>query len=107
MYKKAIFVLIIVAMLCGSVSAVQISDLGNGVYFFNYYPEMFGHDLSKFLTEHPQLRVVSIAGYDGGLYGHTSGYYVVFENKTPSYMTCYPEPHLYGAIAFNYTCMSV
>lgn len=89
MYKKTIFVLIVVAMLCGSVSAVVISDLGNGVYFFNGYPDRFGSDLSKFLTDHPHQRVVSIAAFDYGGFGETTGYYVVVENKTP-YLTCYP-----------------
>lgn len=107
-----IFVLIVVAMLCGSASAVVITDYGNGVVFFNGYPEQFGSDLSKYLTDHPQQRVVSIAAFDYGACGYTSGYtsgyYVVFENKT-TYLTCHPEPRSYRGdlMAFNYTCVSV
>lgn len=107
MYRKIIFVLIIAMMFCGIVSANQITDFGNGVYFFDGYPEMFGHDLSQFLTDHPQQRVVSIAAFDNAGYGQTSGYYVVFENKTPSYMKCYPGSYHSNLMAYNYTCVSV
>jgi hypothetical protein len=108
-YKKVVVVLIMLAMLCGNVSAVVISDLGNGVYFFDGYPNKFGSDLSQFLTDHPQQRVASIAAYDGGMYGYTSGYYVVLENKTPNYMMCYPisSSHHNESAAYNYTCSLV
>lgn len=110
MYKKMIFVLITAMILCGSVSAVQITDFGNGVYFFDGYPEMFGHDLSQFLTDHPQQRVVSIAGFDYGAWGVTTGYYVVFENKTPNHMTCNPvwNGTSIGTTAIvDYNCVSI
>jgi hypothetical protein len=90
-------------MFCGVVSANQITDFGNGVYFFNGYPEMFGHDLSQFLTDHPQQRVVSIAAYDGGIYGCTSGYYVVFENKSAVKMNCKPV-YSGNLMTADYTC---
>lgn len=101
--RKVILCLIVLSMFCGVVSANQITDFGNGVYFFNGYPEMFGHDLSQFLTDHPQKQVISIAAYDGGIYGHTSGYYVVFENKSVWKMNC--EPIYSGNFMTNhYTC---
>ena len=105
---KVIFVLIVALTFCGVVSAGVISDLGNGVYFFDGYPDMFGHDLSRFLTDHSYLRVVSIAAFDNGAYGSTSGYYVVFENKSVMKMNCEPNKVLggFGTTVFNYTCMA-
>ena len=102
MYKKLIFVLLIAMMFCGVVSANQISDLGNDVYFFNGYPEKFGSDLSQFLTDHSYLRVVSIAAFDHGLYGATSGYYVIVENKSVGKMIWNPIRN--GSISVIYTC---
>jgi len=48
--------------------------------------------------------VVSIAVYDGGMYGYTSGYYVVFENKSVSKMNCIPWTEQKYSNMYNYTC---
>ena len=90
MYKKLIFVLITAMMLCGVVSAAEenFRNFGNGVLFYGGDRNNFGSELSQYIVEYQNQHVVSIAPIN--VYGYTSGYYVVFENKTPANMICKP-----------------
>lgn len=53
----------------------EIINYGNGVYYFEQTEDDFGKALSKFIAEHPELRLVVISGeiYD------QEGYFVIFE----------------------------
>lgn len=60
----------------------DIQDYGNGVYHFMYTDELFPKALSAFIAAHPELEVLAISGNASSLYGHNSGYFVVFKKKT-------------------------
>ena len=60
----------------------DIQDYGNGVYHFMYTGELFPEALSAFIAAHPELEVLAISGNSSSLYGHNSGYFVVFKKKT-------------------------
>ena len=60
----------------------DIQDYGNGVYYFMYTGELFPKALSAFIAAHPELEVLAISGKSSSLYGHNSGYFVVFKGKT-------------------------
>ena len=86
----AIFVLLLVC--CGVVNAQpeNFVDYGNGVlYFINAHvwsggaqnPTDFGLALSQYLANHPDKHVVSMVEDGSTVYGATSGFYVVVENK--------------------------
>jgi len=56
---------------------VNIVDYGNGVYYFEATEAVFGNALSKFISEHPKLQVITMAPNDTGGHGFTLGYFVV------------------------------
>jgi hypothetical protein len=118
--RNVIFALIVVAMLCGSASAVVITDYGNGVLYFHKasaHALQFGCDyleagaaISQYLTVHSEKHVVSIAPDAFVGYGNTGGFYVIVENKTVSKMTCTPiwDGTSVGTTAIvNYNCVTV
>ena len=55
-------------------------DFGGGVYFFPVCSREFARSLSKFKSEHPDLKVTAIVPPD---HGRMYGYLVNFENKNP------------------------
>ena len=59
----------------------DIQDYGNGVYHFMYTDELFPKALSAFIAAHPELEVLAISGNASSLYGHNSGYFVVFKKR--------------------------
>lgn len=65
----------------------NIKDYGNGVYYFNYTDSDFGEQLSLFIGQHPELRMVSFASDNDGSIafpdGGTKGYFVKFEQNDP------------------------
>lgn len=61
-------------------SASEVVDFGNGVYNFPYSGTDFDNALSAFIGSHPDLRLVSFAGYTD-TQGYTKGYHVVFVGK--------------------------
>lgn len=62
----------------GSVSAAVSYD--GTVYYFEAVSD-FGSKLASFVKEHPELRVVSMAPLDNGIYGSTRGYWVLVEKR--------------------------
>lgn len=64
-----------------------IKDYGNGVYYFDYTRSKFGEQLSLFIGQHTELRIVSFASNNSGSIGFpsggTDGYFVCFESRTP------------------------
>lgn len=64
-------------------TAYGIKDYGNGVYYFDYTKNEFGEQLSLFIGQHPELRMVSFASDNDGKValpsGGTAGYFVKFE----------------------------
>lgn len=67
-------------------TADGIKNYGNGVYYFDYTKSNFGEQLSLFIGQHPELRMVSFAPYNAGSIalpsGGTDGYFVKFEKTT-------------------------
>jgi len=55
----------------------EIKDYGNGILWFDCYGDKFGNTLSKYRSEHPELRVVSIA--QERMYEFTGSYFVIVE----------------------------
>ncbi len=64
----------------GASKNTEVKNYGNGVYYFPYIRD-FGNELSLFVENNPNLRLVSIAPLDTKGYGNTTGYYVYFEPK--------------------------
>lgn len=52
-------------------------DYGNGVYFYRADVSRFGYELSKFIGEHPELKVLGISVASLG-----AGYFVICEKVT-------------------------
>ena len=67
----------------GASKNTELKNYGNGVYYFPYTRD-FGNELSLFVENNPNLRLVSIAPLDIKGYGNTTGYYVYFEPKVDS-----------------------
>lgn len=69
---------------CGEKAKVErcnVVDYGNGVYYFDGTETKFGSSLSAFISEHPDMELVSMVGDDTDGYGSTKGYFVVFRKK--------------------------
>jgi hypothetical protein len=66
-----------------TIQADEITDFGNGVYYFKYHQSDFGTHLSSFIRQHTELRMVAFAPNDRTGYGKTSGYFVYFEPNVP------------------------
>ena len=49
-------------------------DYGNGVYYFPSNLSTFGYELSRFIGEHPELKVSGIS-----VTGTADGYFVICE----------------------------
>ena len=60
----------------------DITNYGNGVYYFNYTSRTFAEALSAFVAEHPELELVSFSGNGSSVYGVDQGYFVVFKKRT-------------------------
>ncbi|MEI6672086.1 MAG: hypothetical protein WCL02_01675 [bacterium] len=69
----------------------QITDFGNGVYYFGYINADFGNHLSSFIQQHTELSMVAFAPNDAlqnqgsnvvGT-GQTFGYFVYFKPNVP------------------------
>jgi len=68
-----------------NVQPSRINDVtfyGNNVYYFDCIQASFGNSLSTFISQHPELEIVSIASDNTGGYGITMGYFVVFKNHS-------------------------
>lgn len=64
-----------------SVSDSKVVDYKNGVYYFDYTEANFANALSKFISEHPELELISFTGDGNASYGRDDGYFVVFRKK--------------------------
>ncbi|MEI7919396.1 MAG: hypothetical protein WCH65_04260 [bacterium] len=56
----------------------KITPFGNGMYYFGFVEDNFGKQLSLFIDQHPELRMVSFTTNDRKN-GFTIGYFVKFE----------------------------
>lgn len=61
-------------------SSGDITDYGNGVYYFDYTNNAFGNKLSAYLEAHPDLELVEIAPNGTSGYGADDGYFVIFRD---------------------------
>jgi hypothetical protein len=85
----AIFAAFTVIAGCTNISPGTSSDreittpmeFGNGVLYFQSIHTGFGDSLSRYLKDHPDMRVVSIAS-DTFSNGYITGYFVVVEKKS-------------------------
>ena len=62
-------------------SASGVIDYGNGVYYFPFNRAAYANALSKFIQDHPDLRLVSQAGDGTDFQGTDGGYFVIFEPR--------------------------
>lgn len=56
-------------------------DYKNGIFYFHETQAELGNSLSSFISNHPELELVSIASDNTGGNGTTVGYFAVFINK--------------------------
>lgn len=64
-----------------AVSAADVVDYGNGVYYFAKIEADFGNALSAFIKSHAELEVVTITSNGTGVHGSNLGYFVIMKNK--------------------------
>ncbi len=63
----------------GANTGCTVVDYRNGVYYFDCVEDVFGNALSRFIHEHPELRVVTMSGNGTDIHGYDTGYFVVTE----------------------------
>jgi hypothetical protein len=122
MYKKILLMLIVASLFCGVVSAdcnKGFTDYGGGVLYFKVdqataftsaTPDCFATELSKYISDHPHLKINNIFAWAmGNTYNSDDGYFVIVENKTIDKMHCTPDAwdgsHVGTTVIMNYTCM--
>ena len=86
--KRNFFLVLCLAIGCGSgaadpenvgrgITTGTVIDYGNGVHYFAVTESDFGNQLSVFIAEYSELRIVTVAG-DGAAYsGANVGFFVI------------------------------
>ncbi|OHA07666.1 MAG: hypothetical protein A2934_05825 [Candidatus Sungbacteria bacterium RIFCSPLOWO2_01_FULL_47_10] len=82
--------LIVTLSACGNLSSSDPStagpivvpvDYGSGVLYFNAAESTFGKSLAYYQKHNPGLEIICLSSDNTGVYGTTSGYWVIIKSR--------------------------